>query len=453
MLARKIASAAAGGAVVATIVALVATLCTAPATADEPAPATTTTPALVTTTTPAPAPTPAPVTTDPATTPGAVPSTVPGVRVLSLGRSAGKRITVVTANVEEYLNVHDNRDSRDMRNFAARLTSVLLAERNRGNAAYTPDLILLQEVNRTTAHRVRMLVSRALGAHYAVAGGARSQPAHGRGAVVRHRTPGHALLTRSTAVLYNTTTMRQPSAVRMITFSYPKTQVFRRGQCPHTTATCQANMWESRQSAIFRIVAKDTGRAYAVASVHFVPYRFLRPTLHRGQVPGFRQAVWLAQVRQAMNRHFRHARQIIGGDFNEHVCTDGIAHLGQPTCSTRAQYTPMYREALRHRNLHVAVGYGIDNIFTSGAVVASGKDATYKLTAQRTTASGQTVTAARAQYLTVGDFDRRFSSVSAFDRCNAAFNAGAGRSSAARSIAGCSDRFYSDHPFDWAVVV
>lgn len=449
MLARKIMSAAAAAAG-ATAAVLVAALCPPGATAEEPVPSASPTPVRVGT----PADTPDPATTPPpaATDPGAAPSVAAGVRVLSLGRSAGKRITVVTANVEEYLNVHDNRDGRDMRNFATRLKSVLLAERNRGTAAYTPDLILLQEVNRTTVHRVRMLVSRSLGVRYAVAGGARSQPARGRGAIVRHRGRGHALLTRSTAVLYNTATMRKPSAARMITFGYPKAQVYRWRQCPYTTSDCQANMWESRQSAVFRIVAKHTGRAYAVASIHFVPYRFLRPRLHPGQAAGFRQAIWLAQVRQTMNRHFRHARQIIGGDFNERLCADGISHLGQSTCSTRSRYTPMYREALRHRNLHPAVGYGIDNIFTLRPIVASGKDATYKLAARSTTAGGLRVTA-RTRYLTVRDFDRRFSSAGAFDRCNAAFNAGAGGSFTARRIAGCTDRFYSDHPFDWAVVV
>lgn len=384
--------------------------------------------------------------------PAAAPQAAAGVRVLRLGVTPAHRITVVTANVAEYLSVRDNRHARDLRNFASRLDQVLLAQRDHGDGVYTPDLILLQEVDRTTAHRVRMLVSRALGYQYGIAGGARSQPAPGRGAIVRKRTHQHALLTRSTAVLYNTATMRPPTSGLKITFGYPKAQVYRWRQCPYTTSNCQADMWESRESAIFRIVAKSTGRAYAVASIHFVPYRFLRPRLNRHQVAGFRQARWLSNVRAVMNRHYPHAQQVIGGDFNERLCANSAWHLGQPHCSSRRQFTPLYRAALRHRNLHAAVTYGIDNIFTLGRMVTSGKDATYKLTAHRTTLSGQSVTSARPNYLTVRDFDRRFATAGAFERCDAAFIRGAGGSRAARGIAGCADRYYSDHPFDWAVI-
>jgi hypothetical protein len=433
--------------------ACVLTLSTVSATGEAPSPAPSTAPAPAGSAPAAPTPSEPPTPSGPAVTdPATAPQAAAGVRVLRLGVSPAHRVTVVTANVAEYLNVRDNRHARDLRNFARRLNQVLLAKRDRGHGVYTPDLILLQEVNRTTAHRVRMLVSRALGYHYAIAGGSRSQPAPGRGAIVRKRTRHHALLTRSTAVLYNTATMRRPTSARKITFGYPKAQVYRWRQCPYTTAQCQADMWESRQSVIFRIVARATGRAYAVASIHFVPYRFLRPRLNRHQVPGFRQAGWLTAVRAAMNRHYPHARQIVGGDFNERLCADDVSHLGQPRCSTRRQFTALYRAALRHRNLHVAVGYGIDNIFTPGRILTSGKDATYKLAARRTTASGQPVTSAQPMYLTVRDFDRRFTTAGAFDRCNAAFARGAGDSRSARAISGCSERYYSDHPFDWAVI-
>ena len=363
---------------------------------------------------------------------------------MRLGTTPAGRLTVVIANVAEYLNVRDNRRHADLTNFARRAKLVLDAQRRAGKPVHTPDLVLLQEVDAATADAVARRLTRALGRHYAVAAGASRglRPAAGRGAVVRHRTRSHALLTRATAVLYNTHTMRRPTSARMITFAYPKRQMWTTRQCRRAHVSCQANMWESRQTPIFRIKAKRSGRTYAVASVHFVPYRFLRPRLHEGQRAGFREALWIKRLHATMARAYPHLQQIMGGDFNEYLCIDG-EHAGRPRCAGTPM-TPMYGAVLAAPSYHWAFASGIDHLFTQQRIVTSGKDSTYKRYAK----AGR----GRSGFLTTGDYRTRFGGARAFDQCDAAYSRGAGSSRWTRSIPGCRTRYYSDHPFDWAVI-
>jgi hypothetical protein len=209
------------------------------------------------------------------------------------------------------------------------------------------------------------------------------------------------------------------------------------------------NLWESRQSALFEFTAKATGRSYAVASVHFVPARFLRPRLTASQQPGFRQARWISQLQQTITATYPGATQILAGDFNTHLCDDASARLGQPLCDQADQYTPMARAALSRPGYQALIDSGIDHIFTTGTPAASGKDTTYKLYAT-TTATGRVRTA--AEYLDDADFASRFDDAAAFNRCNAAYNTGRASPAFADAIAGCRHRYYSDHRLDWAVI-
>lgn len=364
------------------------------------------------------------------------------VVTLRLGTTPAGRLTVIIANVAEYLDVRDNRQHGDLTNFARRTKAVLDAERRAGRPIHTPDLVLLQEVDAATAGLVARRLSRQFHRHYAIAGAGsrRLRPAAGRGAIVRGRTHRRALLTRATAVLYNTHTMHRPTSTRAITFSYPRRQVWTAGSCSRARVDCQANMWESRQSVIFHMRAKRTGRSYAVASVHFVPYRFLRPKLHAHQRAGFRQGRWIKRLHRTMARAYPHAQQIMGGDFNEHLCIDDGAHGGRPHCAGTPT-TPMYGAVLAQPSYHWAIPAGIDHIFTQQRIIASGSDSTYRRFGAR-----------RSAYLTARDYRTRIRRTSSFDRCDAAFSRGAGNSRQARHIAGCRARYYSDHPFDWAVI-
>jgi endonuclease/exonuclease/phosphatase family metal-dependent hydrolase len=281
-----------------------------------------------------------------------------------------------------------------------------------------------------------------------VAGTRATGPAAGDGAVVRHRSAHHALLTRATAVLYNVATMNPPAAAHLITFSYPKSQMWTKRQCPKSDTACTANLWESRQSALFEFTAKATGRAYAVASVHFVPATFLRPRLTATQQPGFRQALWISRLQRTITAEYQGATQILAGDFNTYLCGDGKAQLGQPLCDRSGQYTALLRAALATPGYQVLIDSGIDHVFTTGAAAASGKDTTYKLYA---TASGGRARTA-AEYLNDADYASRFTDAAAFNRCNADYNAGRAAAAVAATIAGCRYRYYSDHPLDWAVI-
>ncbi|HZY77755.1 MAG TPA: endonuclease/exonuclease/phosphatase family protein [Jatrophihabitantaceae bacterium] len=358
------------------------------------------------------------------------------------------QLTILDANVAEYLNHEDNLQRQDLSNFAHRAKLVLDAQQTTGVPVQTPDLVFLQEVDASTARAVAIRLSHVFAASYVVAGTPATGPARGDGAVVLHRGKRHALFTRATAVLYNVATMDPPAAGPLITFSYPKRQMWTKRRCAASTVACSANLWESRQSALFGFTAKTTGRQYAVASVHFVPAWFLRPQLTSTQQPGFREAHWISQLQTAMSAAFPGATQILAGDYNTRLCDDASAHLGQPPCDQVDQYTPMLRAALSRPGYQVLIDFGIDHIFTTAAPVASGNDATYKLYAA--TVHGRVRTA--AEYLDDADFASRFSDGAGFNRCNAAYDSGRATPAFADAIAGCRHRYYSDHRLDWAVL-
>jgi hypothetical protein len=361
---------------------------------------------------------------------------------------ASGQLTILNANVAEYLNHKDNLQRQDLSNFAQRAKLVLAARQAAGVPVQTPDLVFLQEVDASTARAVAIRLSHVFAASYVVAGAPGTGPARGDGAVVLHRGKRHALFTRATAVLYNVATMNPPASGPLITFSYPKRQMWTTRRCAASTIACSANLWESRQSALFGFTAKATGRGYAVASVHFVPAWFLRPQLTSTQQPGFREAHWISRLQTAMDAAFPGATQILAGDYNTRLCDDTSAHLGQPPCDQVDQYTPMLRAALSRPGYQVLIDSGIDHIFTTAAPVASGNDATYKLYA--TTVHGRVRTA--SEYLDDADFASRFSDGAAFNRCNAAYDAGRATPAFAEAIAGCRHRYYSDHRLDWAVL-
>lgn len=366
---------------------------------------------------------------------------------LRLGTTPAGHLTVLDANVEEYLSVPDNRDHHDLNNFVQRVARVLGAERAMGAPVHTPDLVFLQEVDAATARAVRTRLSRALHRKYVIAGLHGLGPARGRGAIVRGETRRHALLTRATAVLYNSRTLRRPTSAHVLTFAYPHRQVWSSHSCRRAGVECQAGMWESRQAVMFRFVAKRSRRAYAVASVHFVPYPFLRPQLGRHQHAGFREGLWFSRLTRRLHHFYPHARAILAGDFNEHVCVHAAHRLGSPACNSRHEYTPLYRAA-RAAGYHDSVGVGIDHIFTRRGTITRGRDVTYKRYSGGVTSAGRMV----SHYLNARDFRHRFSSSRGFNRCESLYGVGAGLSRRARSIPGCTNRFYSDHPFDWAVV-
>jgi endonuclease/exonuclease/phosphatase family metal-dependent hydrolase len=358
------------------------------------------------------------------------------------------QLTVLDANVAEYLNTKDNQQRQDLTNFAKRAALVLAAQQEAGRPVHAPDLVFLQEVNAATARAVAVRLSSRLGQNYAVAGNRATGPAGGNGAVVRHRSAKHPLLTRATAVLYNTATMNPPSAARLITFSYPKAQMWAKRHCPAGSRTCTANMWEARQTAMFRFTAKATGEVYAVASVHFVPSLFLRPRMTSDQQPGFRQARWITLLQRTITATYPGATQILAGDFNTYLCGDDSAHLGQPLCDQPSQYTALLRAALARPGYSAVIDSGIDHMFTTGSVLASGKDTTYKLYAA--TNAGRVRTA--AEYLSAADYASRFADAADYNRCDALYDAGRASAAAADAIPGCRGRYYSDHPLDWAVV-
>jgi hypothetical protein len=372
---------------------------------------------------------------------------VGSARALRLGNTPGGHLTVLDANVEEYLSVADNRDHHDLNNFVQRVARVLGAERAKGAPVHTPDLVFLQEVDAATARAVRVRLSHALNRRYVIAGLHRLGPVGGRGAIVRGETRRRALLTRATAVLYNSRTMRRPTSAHVTTFAYPHRQVWSAHSCRRARVECQAGMWESRQAVLFRFVAKRSRRAYAVASVHFVPYRFLRPRLGRHQRAGFREGLWFSQLARQLHHFYPHARAVLAGDFNENVCVHASHRLGSRACDSTHEYTPLYRAA-RAAGFHDSVGVGIDHIFTRRGTITRGRDVTYKRYSGEVRASGRMA----SHYLNARDFRLRFASPSGFYRCESLYGVGAGLSGRARSIPGCSSRFYSDHPFDWAVV-
>lgn len=358
------------------------------------------------------------------------------------------QLTVLDANVAEYLNHEDNLQRQDLSNFAHRAKLVLDAQQAAGVAVQTPDLVFLQEVDASTARAVAIRLSHVFSASYVVAGTPDTGPARGDGAVVVHRSKRHALLTRATAVLYDAATMNPPAAAPLITFSYPKRQMWSKRACAASDIPCAPDLWERRESALFGFTAKATGRQYAVASVHFVPAWFLRPQLTPTQQPGFREARWMSQLQAAISAAYPGATQILAGDFNTRLCDDGSAQLGQPPCDQPEQYTPMLRAALSRPGYQALIDSGIDHIFTTASASASGDDATYMRYA--TTVHGRVRTA--AEYLDDTDFASRFSDGAAFNRCNAAYDAGRASPTFADTIAGCRHRYYSDHRLDWALL-
>lgn len=357
-------------------------------------------------------------------------------------------LTIIDANVAEYLNPKDNRQRQDLTNFAHRAKLVLDAQQAAGVPTHAPDLVFLQEVTAATARAVAVRLSTTFATTYTVAGDRATGPAAGDGAVLRHRNAKHPLLTRATAVLYNAATMSPPDSARLVTFSYPRAQMWARRHCPAGSTSCEANMWEARQSALFRLTARASGQVYAVSSVHFVPAVFLRPRQTPEQQPGFRQGRWIRRLQQTMTASYPGATQILAGDFNTQLCDDTSAQLGQSRCDQSAQYTPLLREALATPGYQALIDSGIDHIFTTGTAIGSGKDTTYKLYA----ATSRGRARAAAEYLGDADFASRFTDDAGYNRCNAAYNAGRASAAVGGAIAGCRHRYYSDHPLDWAVL-
>lgn len=341
--------------------------------------------------------------------------------------SGGSQLAIVTANLYEMWNNADLGEIRDLQHFAYRIRSVLTAE-----AAPAPDVVVLQEVNAESAVRIAQLLTNHTGHTYAVG----VSPASGPGAIVGSST-ARPLVRFETAIVHNTatTTVAFPASSLI---SYPESQ--------NATAN-----WLSLRQATALVTKKASGQRFAVYSAHFPVWKLVTDYDEYGRI-------WANFLKHRMANipDYAGATPVIAGDFNRSACINETDPELAPSYMTHCEGAPGERvagvwEAMTtstadgpgtYRASHGPGEGGVDNIFTTGSIVRARWDIDYKVYRE-------------------GE-PSRFPTWSAYRQClylyeggtldGKVYPGGQGGSDEADGIAGCAERYYSDHPYLWAVI-
>lgn len=300
---------------------------------------------------------------------------------------------IVSANVEEFLNYHDNAEQRDLGNFARYLADSL---------PYEPDVLSIQETRLSTA---KNLVSRlnAYGpsGHYKLVAFPADVLCMTQDPCLRH----------SNSIIINTDT---------VDLTWPEHYIkLPQGKAAVPDGAKQIINEVPYIRARERNASDSTELETDVVAVH------LRPK--KGIVsPNWYHAHWMDLIMDAMDTDFKYGGSVpvLAGDMNNYLCENNT-----PADSGYCTPTSLWDEVKNHVNdsgTNMAGQYttaqqtGIDHIFTHGQILRAYKDP-YK--------------------------NSRITGMS-FADCMALFDAGNGF----ESPDGCNDTFYSDHAFTWAVI-
>lgn len=217
------------------------------------------------------------------------------VEAWELSRSRLGRIWVVSANVKEH-EASDVKDREDMRN----VLKVTL-----GRVTYaTPDVILLQQVDRSSAQWLKNAFSNATGDRFVVAGGPARTPRADKGATVRRD---------DSAILVNASTSR--------VLATGNTQVTQRPNLASRKPMTQIVPWA-------KVVEKGSPKERLKAIVSSIHYPKHSAFINRS-ASQLQKARWSVKLHRFLNHIMPTAGvgdgrlAVLGGDFNTQKCKVG----------------------------------------------------------------------------------------------------------------------------------
>ncbi|HVF53515.1 MAG TPA: endonuclease/exonuclease/phosphatase family protein [Actinomycetota bacterium] len=268
----------------------------------------------------------------------------------SLGKSPAGEILVITTNLQEAFGQADVADTSDMEEYVRRLLD---------QVPYVPDVLLLQEVRRSTTSAVASLL--------------RKQTGHRFVTIVKPGDPpwvemDDRIIDRESGILINTTTMETKGTTGTIRTSYPRADA------------APSERVRVRHHAFATVGELDGAARISVASTHYVQKSFLR-TEQLADEYKRRWVLRTADVLQVQAGKWNASMAAIGGDFNatRGERDDQAEHSYSPwlTGITRSPYE--YRDAV----WEITKIGGPDFIMTTGNLVNAGLDQYYEAKAAR----------------------------------------------------------------------
>lgn len=210
---------------------------------------------------------------------------LPGSVARGADQSVQGQILVVTTNLQEAFDRDDADDPSDMRVYVSRLLKQL---------PYAPDVVLVQEVRRSSARNVAGLLTQASGYRYSIVVPPGEPP---------WRELDDRIIDRESAVIVNEDTVEVLGATGTIKSVYPGS-VARAGE-PRRV----------RNHAFASVALLDRSASITVASVHYVQNDFLTsPDV--GDDYKRRWALQTADFLAAQAAEWGTSMTAIGGDFN-----------------------------------------------------------------------------------------------------------------------------------------
>ena len=252
------------------------------------------------------------------------------------------QILVVTANLEEAWDAHDNANAADLAAFVDRVTYL---------TPHAPDVLLLQEVTRASTERVVRLLEAQTGRRYAIAASAGKSPIE----VKKDR-----VLTKETSIVIDAGTMQRLGRPRYLSTTFKK----RHG--------ARGALREVKLNAAVLLRERRTGMRVPIANVHFHTSSALRS----GRLSKRYRSIWSQMIARKLKSAWpRYAHQrVIGGDFNAARVRKVRGRYVTERWWRRITARPhRFRDAIHRIDRHG----GVDYIFTRTGVAAAGVDSAY----------------------------------------------------------------------------
>jgi hypothetical protein len=229
-------------------------------------------------------------------------------------------LVVVTANLNEAFDDKDLRSLKELAPFADRVVT---------RTPHYPDIMLLQEVRRSSAKYVARKMTGKTGQRYVLATPMGDLP---------YRATATRWIQRDVAVLLNTETMKPLGRSGLV-------------QTPNPWGVKDKPMYKEHAYTLAK--ERSTGEKVAALSLHFPP-----SPGDRSSYPG-KFARWTRKVATVMEGKFPAATRFVGGDFNQ------VSNGAQRPVLENFGYTFI---------LPQDEILGVDHIFTTGTAGFGGAD-------------------------------------------------------------------------------
>jgi len=355
--------------------------------------------------------------------------------------SPSGKVAIVEANIEELFNDTDINDNWDMKHLSYRVQNILNTMKASDPYIYAPDIVLLSETTKESSESLATQLTAYTGYTYIpVANAATSnQTLHN---AMESESTTQADVQRETAILVNTSTMdlvTTSTSPASSPLTMPSSEVY--------GGTLDAAWVTLRQSTAL-VQERSSGALFRVYSAHFRPESVVWPHEER-------TAEWARFLKTRSDDADMlpaGAKIIIGGDFNRRPCTvsyyrtDGDDNVNDNgvSCSTSGSTASGYwtrftgsqtdtpytlTPALDASSSRV----GVDNVFANMTLLTGTDDYDYKT------------------YYNDDSHPTYFKTSTDLTKCQTEFyDKGLSSSAGADAIAGCYERYYSDHEFVYA---